>query len=428
MSTASRSANQRHAATHPDAQPRSLHHLPGHDRRGDGAASSAFTTTAARACACGCSVFDVGGGLLPQGKRITAAGCSSNIGHSNQNTNWVGNSKGSSASSTRTRTSTRSWLTCAGFQYMFNREWGVHGTPALCRSRLHHCHQPGDRRAREHTTPGIWGDARESWACTPASSKDMSTGITFGLKLPTGIYTAPGIDRDSQIGTRQQPISCSAGSTAACSPATMPGSIFRQPCGGRCPSSISYAYGPAGHGRNGLLQSLPARLSGGRRRRRPLQQLVQCARLRQDHAARDRSSLSHRVHDSGDAADPLQQRLRPSSCSRPGSSSPRSSTRPITASSSSMPTSRFRSIIAPTPAANGGLPTAGGTEGQLMVARSRSRWSPATISESTRKLPCELRRFIGNLIARPAIAVGLRIVDRAQRRARDEVRRRRRWS
>ncbi len=25
-----------------------------------------FTTTAARACACGCSVFDVGGGLLPQ--------------------------------------------------------------------------------------------------------------------------------------------------------------------------------------------------------------------------------------------------------------------------------------------------------------------------------------------------------------------------
>ena len=31
--------------------------------------------------------------------------------------------------------------------------------------------------------------------------KDMSTGIIFGVKLPTGTYTAPGIDRDTQIGS-----------------------------------------------------------------------------------------------------------------------------------------------------------------------------------------------------------------------------------
>ena len=31
--------------------------------------------------------------------------------------------------------------------------------------------------------------------------KDMSTGIIFGLKLPTGTFTAPGFDRDTQIGT-----------------------------------------------------------------------------------------------------------------------------------------------------------------------------------------------------------------------------------
>ena len=31
--------------------------------------------------------------------------------------------------------------------------------------------------------------------------KDISTGIMFGLKLPTGTYTAPGIDRDTQIGS-----------------------------------------------------------------------------------------------------------------------------------------------------------------------------------------------------------------------------------
>jgi hypothetical protein len=37
----------------------------------------AFTTTAARACACGCSVFDVGGGMLPQ---TTAAASFSSTG------------------------------------------------------------------------------------------------------------------------------------------------------------------------------------------------------------------------------------------------------------------------------------------------------------------------------------------------------------
>ena len=31
--------------------------------------------------------------------------------------------------------------------------------------------------------------------------KDMSTGVIFGLKLPTGTFTAPGLDRDTQIGS-----------------------------------------------------------------------------------------------------------------------------------------------------------------------------------------------------------------------------------
>ena len=32
-------------------------------------------------------------------------------------------------------------------------------------------------------------------------SKDMSTGLIFGLKLPSGTYTASGLDRDTQIGS-----------------------------------------------------------------------------------------------------------------------------------------------------------------------------------------------------------------------------------
>ena len=47
-----------------------------------------LTTTAARACACGCSVFDVGGGLLPQesdhGGRVFFEFWSGN-----ENQNWI---------------------------------------------------------------------------------------------------------------------------------------------------------------------------------------------------------------------------------------------------------------------------------------------------------------------------------------------------
>jgi hypothetical protein len=81
-----------------------------------------FTTTAARACACGCSVFDVGGGMLPQendhGGRIFFE-----YWHGNQNTNWAGNSKASAALNQDKKVNT-SWYN-VGFSYMFNREWGV---------------------------------------------------------------------------------------------------------------------------------------------------------------------------------------------------------------------------------------------------------------------------------------------------------------
>ena len=32
-------------------------------------------------------------------------------------------------------------------------------------------------------------------------SKDLSTGLIFGLKFPSGDYTAPGFDPDDQIGS-----------------------------------------------------------------------------------------------------------------------------------------------------------------------------------------------------------------------------------
>jgi hypothetical protein len=154
-----------------------------------------FTTTVAHACACGCSVFDVGGGLLPQeqdhGGRIFFE-----YWYSDQNKNWIGGSKGLSAANSDKNVTT-SWYT-AGFSYNFNRDWGV-------MVRLPYT----DRRFTTDTgaPDGIqtfksrdWGDV-EVMGMYTGFFNDMSTGVMFGLKLPTGTYTANGLDRDTQIGT-----------------------------------------------------------------------------------------------------------------------------------------------------------------------------------------------------------------------------------
>ena len=65
-----------------------LYRVGAHDRRS--------RPSTANACACGCSVFDVGGGLLPQeddhGGRIFTEWW-----HPDQNQNWIGNSKAAAA-------------------------------------------------------------------------------------------------------------------------------------------------------------------------------------------------------------------------------------------------------------------------------------------------------------------------------------------
>jgi hypothetical protein len=155
-----------------------------------------FTTTAARACACGCSVFDVGGGLLPQegesGGRVFLEYWSLN-----QNTNWVGTSKADGSLNQDKHVVTQ-WLN-VGFQYMFNRDWGV-------MVRL-----PTTDRNFTTTTNFATGATStfnskdigdiEIMGMYTGFFKDMSTGVMFGIKLPSGTYTAPGLDRDTQIGS-----------------------------------------------------------------------------------------------------------------------------------------------------------------------------------------------------------------------------------
>ena len=81
-----------------------------------------FTTTAAHACACGCSVFDVGGLDLPQeqehGGRVFFEFWSAD-----QTQNYVGSSRAPASINLDKQLNTQ-WYN-VGFSYNFNRDWGV---------------------------------------------------------------------------------------------------------------------------------------------------------------------------------------------------------------------------------------------------------------------------------------------------------------
>lgn len=90
----------------------------------------------------------------------------------------------------------RTGFLTVGAQYMFNSDWGVIGElPYL------------SRNFKTDTGAGIGdfthsavGDIRLQGIYSGFAS-DMSSGLTFGLKLPTGDFSAADLDRDTQIGS-----------------------------------------------------------------------------------------------------------------------------------------------------------------------------------------------------------------------------------
>jgi hypothetical protein len=155
----------------------------------------ALTTTVAHACACGCSVFDVGGLDLPQeedhGGRVFFEFWSGD-----QTQNYVGSSKAPAALNSDKEINTQ-WYN-VGFSYNFNRDWGVMvRIPTVNRTLT------TDTGAYAGIVPFNSKDIGdiEIMGMYTGFFKDMSTGIIFGIKLPTGTFTAPGLDRDTQIGT-----------------------------------------------------------------------------------------------------------------------------------------------------------------------------------------------------------------------------------
>jgi hypothetical protein len=151
------------------------------------------------ACACGCGVFDVGTGLmLPEG----AGGMVYvNYDYQDQGQNWHDTSPAPAGNNGDKEI--RTHFVTAGLQYMFDRSWGLE------------VEVPYDDRYFK-TTGGAsgsdivsldWatlGDIRVEGIYT-GFSPDMSTGINFGFKLPTGSYTCNNafgdVDRDSELGT-----------------------------------------------------------------------------------------------------------------------------------------------------------------------------------------------------------------------------------
>ncbi len=156
---------------------------------------ASFTSTAARACACGCSVFDVGGLDTPQeqdhGGRVFFEFWSGD-----QTENYVGSSKAPAALNSDKQINTQ-WYN-VGFSYNFNRDWGVMVRIPVVNRTL--TTDTGDYAGIVPFNSKDIGDI-EIMGMYTGFFKDMSTGIIFGVKVPSGTYNAPGLDRDTQIGS-----------------------------------------------------------------------------------------------------------------------------------------------------------------------------------------------------------------------------------
>jgi len=153
-----------------------------------------LTPGVAFGCACSCGVFEVGtSAMLPSEAGGTAF---LNSYFQNQNHNWSGSSSAPSEDNDDKKIETQA--VSLGLQYLFERSWGVQlEVPVVNRT-----FDSAANAASLNWT--ALGDIRLKGIYTGFAA-DMSAGVTFGLKLPTGSYNhteAEGdIDRDTQIGS-----------------------------------------------------------------------------------------------------------------------------------------------------------------------------------------------------------------------------------
>jgi len=147
------------------------------------------------ACACGCGVFDVGtSSMFPGGEGGMAF---LQYDYQDQNRNWSGTSQAPAANNDDKEI--RTDFVTAGLQYMFNSSWGLQVQVPF---DYRYFKTKDDMGNIVSTSWGSLGDIRVEGIYTGFMA-DLSAGVTFGVKLPTGNdnYNPAIVDRDTQIGT-----------------------------------------------------------------------------------------------------------------------------------------------------------------------------------------------------------------------------------
>ena len=157
------------------------------------------------ACACGCGIFDVGAQTLPAENGLLVW---FRYAYMNQNQNWEHGGKGPAADNHDKEINTSFYT--PGAAYAVNEDWTVMGELPVYVRQLTTTDDgtvagpPGSIYTGHDTSPG---DLQLSAVYT-GFSPGLSTGLSFGVKLPTGDYKGPAgplggleIDRDTLPGT-----------------------------------------------------------------------------------------------------------------------------------------------------------------------------------------------------------------------------------
>lgn len=159
-------------------------------------ATAALSPRPALACACGCGVFDVSTGtMLPdaEGGRVWLEYDAMTQLQNRSGTHDISRDGNDDKM-------IHSDFVTLGAQYMFSRAWGMQAAvPYANRDFKKTTDDPNPGDTATFNTSSF-GDVRMK-AIYTGWSEDMSTGATFGVKLPTGDFRAPNFDRDTQIGT-----------------------------------------------------------------------------------------------------------------------------------------------------------------------------------------------------------------------------------
>ena len=172
------------------------------------AAGITLAPGAALACACGCSIFDVGQGTFMPNNANSGVSIWARIAYMDQNENWEGDARAPSSDNSDKQINTTFYF--FGGQYVINRQWTVmvelpvfdraltttdDGTVAGPPGSIYTAHD------------FALGDL-ELMGTYTGFSEDQSTGLGFGLKAPTGDWHGPRgplggqeIDRDTLPGT-----------------------------------------------------------------------------------------------------------------------------------------------------------------------------------------------------------------------------------